>query len=190
MSSAINTELHEKVNRLNDLLREIRQYKDAHPESKDGYNPRSVGSLLNAYREADIDFEDCVQLLSRQHECLSSCAHTADVAALQAAIRKHRDQRGDDRCWKDDEELYAVLPEGYTPPERDGAVELKNCERFIASRQNPKTEYVSPERMAWDEAERILTELEFGDPVTKGIAVARFRKAKGDPDPVIPPFDI
>ena len=112
------------------------------------------------------------------------------IITLQNAIRKHRDQRGDDRCWMDDEELYAVLPEGYTPPERDGAVELKNCERFIASRQNPKTEYVSPERMAWDEAERIITELEFGDPVTKGIAIARFRKAKGDPDPVIAAIEL
>lgn len=72
----------------------------------------------------------------------TSAGHTT----LQTAIRKHRDFRGDSRCWMDDEELYAVLPEGYTPPERDSAVELKNCERFIASRQNPKTEYVSPER--------------------------------------------
>lgn len=69
-----------------------------------------------------------------------------EVFVLQAAIRKHRDQHGDDRCWRDDEELYSVLPEGYTPRARDTAVELKNCERFIANRQNPKTEYVSPER--------------------------------------------
>jgi hypothetical protein len=66
--------------------------------------------------------------------------------ALQAAIRKHRDERGDDRCWLDDEELYKVLPEGYTPPPRDTAVELANCERFIACRHNPATEYVSPQR--------------------------------------------
>lgn len=68
------------------------------------------------------------------------------VSELEAAIRKHRDYRGDDRCWMDDEELYKVLPEGYTVPIRDTAVELKNCERFIACRQNPATEYVSPER--------------------------------------------
>lgn len=28
---------------------------------------------------------------------------------LESAIRKHRDQRGDDRCWLDDEELYKTL---------------------------------------------------------------------------------
>lgn len=65
---------------------------------------------------------------------------------LEAAIRKHRDYRGDDRCWLDDEDLYRVLPEGHTPPQRDSAVELENCKRFIACRRNPATEYVSPQR--------------------------------------------
>jgi hypothetical protein len=65
---------------------------------------------------------------------------------LQQAIRQHRDEKGDDRCWMDDERLYAVLPEGYTPPARDSSVELENCRRFIACRRNPATEYVSPQR--------------------------------------------
>jgi len=69
-----------------------------------------------------------------------------ELVKLQNAIRKHRDQRGDDRCWMDDEELYKVLPEGYTPPARDSTVELENCKRYIACRHNPSTEYVSPER--------------------------------------------
>lgn len=64
---------------------------------------------------------------------------------LLEAIRTHRDTRGDDRCW-DDEELYKVLSEGYTPPARDTTVELERCEQFIASRQHPATVYVSPER--------------------------------------------
>lgn len=66
---------------------------------------------------------------------------------LSAAVREHRDQRGDDRCWMDDEKIYAALPEGYTPPEHDCAVELENCKRYIASRHHPATTYVSPERM-------------------------------------------
>jgi hypothetical protein len=65
---------------------------------------------------------------------------------LRAAIRTHRDARGDDRCWMDDEALYAVLPEGYTPPPRDTAVELDRCRQFIEARRNPATSYVSPER--------------------------------------------
>lgn len=68
------------------------------------------------------------------------------IEELETAIHKHRDQRGDDRCWMDDEDLYRVLPEGYEPPERDTSVEIGNCQRFIANRRNPKTVYVSPQR--------------------------------------------
>jgi hypothetical protein len=68
------------------------------------------------------------------------------AAHLEGAVRRHRDQRGDDRCWMDDEELYRALPEGYTPPARDSAVELKLCEQYIACRHNPATQYVSPQR--------------------------------------------
>ena len=34
------------------------------------------------------------------------------ISNLREAIRKHRDQKGHDRCRLDDDELYAVLPEG------------------------------------------------------------------------------
>lgn len=66
--------------------------------------------------------------------------------ALLAGVRRHRDERGDDRCWMDDEVLYRLLPEGYDPPARDTSVEIQNCERFILCRRNPETEYVSPQR--------------------------------------------
>jgi len=73
-------------------------------------------------------------------------AQATDLEQLRAAIRAHRDTRGDDRCWRDDATLYAVLPEGYTPPATDTAVELERCRQFIASRQHPATVYVSPQR--------------------------------------------
>lgn len=80
------------------------------------------------------------------------------VGVLEAAIRKHRDQRGDDRCWIDNEELYAVLPEGFvrtdlalhTPEEM-----LPNCKRFLASCQPGGVPYVSPQR----EIERLEAEI-------------------------------
>lgn len=69
------------------------------------------------------------------------------VVILQTAIRKHRDQRGDDRCWLDDAELYAVLPEGHKPVEFcDPETMLQNCRRYIASRFDPSQPYVSPQR--------------------------------------------
>lgn len=74
-------------------------------------------------------------------------AADARVERLRDAIRAHRDVRGDDRCWMDDETLYGVLPEGYAPPSRDSDIELENCKRFIALRHNnPSTLYVSPQR--------------------------------------------
>lgn len=95
------------------------------------------------------------------------CFWALCTAALQRekyafAIRKHRDQRGDDRCFLDDEELYKVLPEGYTSPERDTTVELELCKKFINSRRNPKTEYISPQRRIEEleaEVERLKNEL-------------------------------
>lgn len=67
------------------------------------------------------------------------------VGALEAAIRQHRDERGDDRCHADDGRLYAVLPEGDTRPSHETAVTLENCARYIECRQAGR-EYVSPQR--------------------------------------------
>jgi len=86
---------------------------------------------------------------------------------LRDAVRAHRDARGDDRCWMDDEELYKALPEGFVPPKRDTAVELSNCLKFVASRQNPATEYTSPER----EIERLRAELDSRGEIVKACPV-------------------
>ncbi len=67
-------------------------------------------------------------------------------STYEAAIRRHRDERGDDRCWLDDETLYKSLPEGYKPPDRDTTVEIENCHRYIVCRHHPDTKYVSPQR--------------------------------------------
>lgn len=75
-----------------------------------------------------------------------------EVIKLREAIRYHRDQKGDNRCWLDDEKLYEVLPE-YIPadtelPSRD--VFLSNCAKFYECRQ--KTKYISVDDlyMDWD----------------------------------------
>lgn len=68
-----------------------------------------------------------------------------EVIKLRAAIRKHRDMSGDDRCYIDDAELYSVLPEGDTRPETCTAVTIENCAKFIECRQSGR-EYISPQR--------------------------------------------
>lgn len=79
-----------------------------------------------------------------------------DLEALRDRIRWMRDQRGDSACWRDVEKIYEMLPEGYTPPERDVALEISNCLRFIAAqRDNPRTVYISP-NVRIEELEREL----------------------------------
>lgn len=71
---------------------------------------------------------------------LSFCVGVYRSRALraEAAIRKHRDQHADDRCWLDDAELYEALGEGPVAPLTfqvgDKATMLKNCERFLERR--------------------------------------------------------
>jgi hypothetical protein len=61
-----------------------------------------------------------------------------EIEKLRNAIRQHRDERGHDRCWMDDDRLYSVLPEGNEgvdtklPPRE---CFLKNCEKFYENRQ-------------------------------------------------------
>lgn len=82
------------------------------------------------------------------------------INKLENAIREHRDQKGDDRCWLDDRDLYAVLPEGNKdisslPPAEEF---LGNCKRFHASRQPGGQEYISSQRRI-DELEKRIKEM-------------------------------
>lgn len=57
------------------------------------------------------------------------------IAELEAAIRKHRDQYGDDRCWENDIELYKVLRDNVQPTNIcDPELMRANCDRYIACR--------------------------------------------------------
>lgn len=40
----------------------------------------------------------------------------AEIRRLRGAIRHHRNLEGNDRCWMDDQELYAILPEDKNAP--------------------------------------------------------------------------
>lgn len=59
-----------------------------------------------------------------------------EISKLRAAIRHHRNQKADDRCIFDDDELYAVLGDGIKCDRRVGCKEdmLHNCQRFIERR--------------------------------------------------------
>lgn len=84
-------------------------------------------------------------------------AALAEVERLKAAIRNHRDQRGDSRCWLDDAELYGVLgdPESRAQdsslPPRDEF--LESCRRFYERRRAPQDSDPTPGCMTIAELE-------------------------------------
>ena len=55
---------YEKIDIVNKLIREIRDVKVRFPELKVQHNPDNVGSVLNAYREGDLSFEEAVATIS------------------------------------------------------------------------------------------------------------------------------
>src|SRR5438128_2249527 len=65
MSDISTEELTAKVEQIGALIKELREHKAEHPETITGYYLNSYGSLLNAYREGDISFEDCITLLAK-----------------------------------------------------------------------------------------------------------------------------
>jgi hypothetical protein len=78
---------------------------------------------------------------------LGRIAMRKEVQRLRDAIRLHRDQRGDDRCWIDDERLYGTLPEGAPANTAlDPKLMLRNCERFVQLRCHPR------DRFDWGDA--------------------------------------
>lgn len=94
--------------------------------------------------------KSCICELGRVEAELAALRSSQDRAgAMEKAIRAHRDQRGDDRCWMDDRVLYGIL--GESEPEHVGQLDdpetmLANCKRFIASRHDPSKPYTSPQR--------------------------------------------
>ncbi len=125
-----------------------------------GNDPSYRAMIWPPEADGEVDLSRLTQPTRDRIEVLESrlADREAQLAALQNAIRLHRDQRGDDRCWLDDQTLYAVLPEGsaktdlrlHTPEEM-----LANCKRFITSRQPDGQPYVSPQR----EIERLEAQL-------------------------------
>jgi hypothetical protein len=59
----IKSDVIAKVEQINSLMEQVRQYKDEHPES---ITPHwnHPGSILNAYREGDLAFDQAVAALT------------------------------------------------------------------------------------------------------------------------------
>ena len=139
--------------------------------------------------DADVVF-DREQLTSEEQELWDMAISGDDTATkrmtkkllvtiwlLRGAIRTHRDEKGHDRCWKDHEKLYAILPEpgpegaGTLPPHDEF---LTNCERYWQSEkageawcsERQRAEKAEA-RCAAYEADRIPFAEAFAKPITE-----------------------
>lgn len=96
---------------------------------------------------------------------------------LFEAIKKHHDQKADDRCIMDDTELYAAA--GLEPADHhvgDKAAMLRNCERFVDNRcqsGGPWQSYAELEA----ERDRLQAELKMWKPMTTEEAEAALEAA-------------
>lgn len=64
-----------------------------------------------------------------------------EVMKLREGIRKHRDQKGDENCWLDDQfYLYELLPEKINadPQLPDKELMMVNCSRYYDCRKAGK----------------------------------------------------
>jgi hypothetical protein len=86
-----------------------------------------------------------------QAEQVVNTALTVEVDRLKGAIRKHRDARGDDRCWIDDLELYRIIGDGDVDPSilalPSKCEFLESCSRFWSQRQHPDDQTIDPHPM-------------------------------------------
>ncbi len=59
------------------------------------------------------------------------------IKEIRAAIRSHRDARGDDRCWLDDYHVWNAVGEGYfAPPDFPDPVKgMEQCRAYYRFRQ-------------------------------------------------------
>lgn len=68
---------------------------------------------------------------------MTSAQLRRELMQLRHAIRKHRDAQNNARCWHNDLQLYAALPEEQDPGKMigDEATLLRNCKRYIRRQQ-------------------------------------------------------
>lgn len=89
-------------------------------------------SLADSVANLEEQLRQARQIRNNVEEALR--VRNKRVEVLEKAIRHHRDQRGHDRCWLNDQELYGVLPE--TVPSSPGLPPrgefLAQCERYYA----------------------------------------------------------
>lgn len=99
-------------------------------------------SLKHTHLAIDDALEQGVILMNAKEHRRQQTDETQKLVLVlentRAAIRKHRDEKGHDRCWLDDLVLYRMLPEGIgdadltLPPKEEF---LRGCDRYYELRR-------------------------------------------------------
>jgi len=95
-----------------------------------------------------------------------------EVERLRDAIRRHRDYRGNHRCWKDNLELYSVLPEGVAEADLKLPEPLEmmgECLKYIQHCHNPSEPYISSQTVIESlEKENVSLKSQLNDEFKRG----------------------
>jgi hypothetical protein len=103
--------------------------------------------------------------------------HLEQIKSLREAIRYHRDQKGDDRCWLDDHSVWELLPDAVTEPTSLPAFGemMKRCTAFYQYRRAEAPDSAPSDTIAnrqdWDQ------DLAFTTPEEQAGELLRLRDA-------------
>lgn len=90
-----------------------------------------------------------------ESEFNSLLADSERAERLEKAIKDHRSQKLDDRCWLDDQKLYESLGDGIPGDNSAPSMEkmLSNCKRYLERRCNPQEQWKSYQELEKENAE-------------------------------------
>lgn len=156
------------------LLAEVERLKAESIAQWEADHQRSaleLHGLMDSYNGCDSIDRVCEQLVASRAEVerlqrlvdsfASQTAHAESVRhKLQEAIIKHAEQKADDRCWMDDQELYEAAHIMIADNRiGDPCAILENCKRFIKNRceaGGPWKSYVEMEAEVAQLQEKII----------------------------------
>lgn len=107
-----------------------------------------------------------------------------DIKRLRHAIRLHRDQRGDDRCWLDDLRLWKLLPDTVLDDTAIPDDAMDRCRAYYRNRRADAADPIPPEavrdRKRWnDDLDGMSTNRGREELRRLTAAVARHRDVEG-----------
>lgn len=84
--------LESKISLINSLISEVRKIKEDNPELKNGHY-MSYGSLLNSYREGDVGFDECVELMKQVNRKPLPQRTKHLLAEISTAVERFEDNK-------------------------------------------------------------------------------------------------